>query len=402
MKPEKEDHRLKNEWDLVEGLYFVHGYYINDNNERDAVNLNRDQIILLQDSFDSINEIDTYDVNLREKLIDERFLPGTYIYYDGKRFHSAEGDPTAIMHSELNRQLHESSLFYEPVSQEVPDTISNVYSYHVNIGHGNCSIIVFSDDKEYHMWMVDCSVFDMTNKHDYCNNLDLCLNDIKNAFGITQISKLLVTHLHYDHINGIEYLIKAGWIDKDTEVWMNIKYPWPQATNNRILLQLKALGVKFVNPICRNSSVHLRILYPARSFDKIYQAPQNNINNASVVYMICFNGQKMLFPGDIETEGWDDVKNCFPHLVKSTFYCISHHGSITGHLRNGCPNKKANIKNLADCGSNTKVQILMGRNQAYRGIFNNQVLNDFKNIVKTEDAEHYIKLQWDTGIYIFC
>ena len=224
----------------------------------------------------------------------------------------------------------------------------------------------------------------------------------KNTFGITQISKLLVTHLHYDHINGIEHLIKTCWIDKDTEVWMNIKYPWPQATNNRIMLQLNALGVKFVDPICGNSTAHLCILYPARSFDKAYQAPQDNINNASVLYQICLNGQKMLFPGDIETEGWDDVKRCFPHLAESTFYCISHHGSITGHLRNGCPNNNANIKNLADCGSNTKVQILMGRNHAYRGIFNNQVLNDFKNIVKTEDAEHYIKLRWDTGIYTFC
>lgn len=402
MKTDKEYHLPKTERDLVKGLYFVHGSYISDHNRRDISNRYRDQMILVQDSFDSIYDINTYDVNLREMGINEAFPQGEYIYYDGKRFRSAEDDPTAIIHSELNRQLRESSLFSEPEKQEDSDTVSDVYSYHVNIGHGNCSIIVFKDNHKHYMWMVDCSVFDMINRQNYCRNLDLCLDDIKNVFGITRISKLLVTHLHYDHINGIQHLINAGWIDKDTEVWMNIKYPWPQATNNRLLLRLNALSVKFVDPICRNSTVHLRILYPARSFDKTYQAPKNNINNASIVYQICFNGQKMLFPGDIETEGWDDVKNCFPHLAESTFYCISHHGSITGHLRNGCSNKNASIKNLADCGSNTKVQILMGRNQAYRGIFSKKVLNDFKNIVKTEDAEHYIKLKWDTGIYTFC
>ena len=116
--------------------------------------------------------------------------------------------------------------------------------------------------------MVDCSVFDFTNKHNYSSNLEDCLQSIFNKFGIDRISKLMITHLHYYHINGIEYLIKRGWIDANTEVWMNIQYPWKQPTYNRILLQLSALGVKFIDPIIGNSTKNIHILYPDVSYNK--------------------------------------------------------------------------------------------------------------------------------------
>ena len=75
------------------------------------------------------------------------------------------------------------------------------------------------------MWMVECSGGDFTNKHNYSTNLDACLNSIHNKFAVGQISKLLITYPHYDHINGIEYLMKHGWIDANTEVWMNTQCP---------------------------------------------------------------------------------------------------------------------------------------------------------------------------------
>lgn len=91
---------------------------------------------------------------------------------------------------------------------------------------------------------------------------------------------------------------------------MNIQYPWKQPTYNRILLQLSALGVKFIDPIIGNSTKNIHILYPDVSFNKKNKAPKNNINNASVLYQICFGENSMLFTGDIETEGWENVSTC--------------------------------------------------------------------------------------------
>lgn len=52
------------------------------------------------------------------------------------------------------------------------------------------------------------------------------------------------------------------------------------------------------------------------------------------------------------------------------------------------------------CAKNSKVQILMWRDKAFKGIFSQHVLNSFGkdgNLYKTEDATHYIKLNWKTG-----
>lgn len=220
--------RMKREWELKEGLYFVHGYYLREwreDDEDDIEKLHRDQVILMRDSMDDIYDIDAYDINLREMRIDNQAtIPqGDFVYYDGRRFQIAEDNPTSIMYTELNRQLMRRIGFENYGNQpvEIENSISEVYSYHVNVGHGNSSIVVYCENGSYNIWMIDCSVFDFTNKHNYSSNLNDCLNFIRNKFEIDRISKLLITHLHYDHINGIEYLIKHGWIDANTEVWMN-------------------------------------------------------------------------------------------------------------------------------------------------------------------------------------
>ena len=395
---------MKKEFELEKGLYFVHGYYISGNRENDIKERYRDQMILLKDNIDSVYDIEAYDVNLREMRVQNQFPQGEFVFYNGEGLQTAENDPTAIMYTELNRQLT-GLISYENYGnqpEEISDNISEVFSYHVNVGHGNCSIIVFREDAKYTMWMIDCSVFDFTNKQNYSPNLDYCINNIHKQFGIKTISKLLITHLHYDHINGIEYLIKNKWIDKTTEIWMNTQYPWKQATYNRILLQLKAVGVKFIDPVVSNSTQHINILYPHISFNSKNKAPDNNINNASVLYQICLGPDKMLFTGDIETEGWEKVKLCYPYLNESTYYCISHHGSITGHLRNTCPKSPMSLNTVAQqCANFTQRQVLMGRDSAYRGIFSPTVLADFHDILKTEKAEHYIRIEWGTDVIVW-
>ena len=386
---------MKREHELEKGLYFVHGYYMSDYREQDINELYRDQMILLKENIDSIYDIEAYDVNLREVRIQDQISPGEFVFYNGEEFQTAENDPTSIVYTELNQQLTRLISYENYGNQpiDISNNISRVFSYHVNVGHGNCSIIVFCEDGNYTMWMIDCSVFDFTNRQNYSNNLDRCMDDIYKEFRIKTISKLLITHLHYDHINGVEHLIKNKWIDRNTEVWMNTQYPWKQPTYNRILLQLKAMGVRIIDPVVGNSTQHINILYPYVSYNSKNKAPKNNINNASVLYQIRLGQDKMLFTGDIEAEGWDKVKTCYPHLNESTYYCISHHGSITGHLRSICVEHMP-INTLANCAHSTQLQVLMGRDNAYKGIFSPKVTSDFQTILKTEAAKHYFRIEW--------
>lgn len=391
---------MKGQNELKEGLYFIHGYYMRDNDDVNVREIFRNQMIIMKDSMDNIYDIDTYDIDLRESHLQNQISQGQFVYYDGESFQSAEDNPTSIMYTQLNKQLIHLIGYenYGNQPEEISGNISDVHSYHINVGHGNCSIIVFCESGKYNMWMVDCSVFDFTNRKNYHSNLDTCMDDINNKFGVNKVSKLLITHLHYDHINGIEHLIKMGWVNKNTEVWMNTQYPWAQPTYSRLLLQLKALGVEIIDPIVSNSTQQINIMYPNINFNVKNRAPKNNINNASVLYQICLGGKSMLFTGDIETEGWERVTTCPPYLKNSTYYCISHHGSITGHLRQGCTHNY--IETLADCAAISELQILMGRDFAYKGIFSSKVISDFHNLLKTEDAKRYIEIEWAGSSYM--
>lgn len=188
-------------------------------------------------------------------------------------------------------------------------------------------------------------------------------------------------------------------IDNNTEVWLNTDYPWSQPTYLNILSQLKARNVKFINPIVSNSTSNIRVIYPEISFSAKNPAPKKKINNSSVVYEICFGDYNMVFPGDIETEGWDEV-NCSPYLNNATYYCLSHHGSLTGRIRNKCNYTAApqNIHTIANCTGKTKLQILMGRNKAFPGIFSPKVLRDFPFVEITDGNFSYLELEWGTGI----
>ena len=61
---------------------------------------------------------------------------------------------------------------YSKLEKKDDALISNIYSYHINVGHGNCSIIVFKESDTYKIWMIDCSIYDFINKRSYKSNIE--------------------------------------------------------------------------------------------------------------------------------------------------------------------------------------------------------------------------------------
>lgn len=385
---------------LEKGIYFVHGYY---SEEIDSNWPNGDHIILFRENSEEPYDIVAYDLHLKSlQFNNNSWLQGRYVVYNGEEIQIANNEEVERYiadNQDLIQSITKSTNYISELSQaqasEISD-ISEVFSYHINVGHGNCSIIVFKSGTQYSMWMVDCSTYDFTNRTHYNKNIDECLCDIQNNYKATKLSKLFITHLHYDHINGIQYLLDKNLIDQNTEVWMNISYPWPQRTYNKILQNLKNSGVKFIDPIVKNSTNNIKIRYPKKSYDKSHPAPKNNINNSSVLYQICLGEKSMLFTGDLEQDGWDSISDCATYLWETTYYCLSHHGSLNGHKRSKCAYSQT-ISSLADCGKKTQLQVLMGRNGAYKGIFSSIVKKDFSKIKCTDGKKKYIELNWQTG-----
>ena len=175
------------------GLYFVNSiyqeiessednnYFINHNNSN-----NNDYLILFKEKLDNLDDFASYYISrnqLNDKnIIDENnvLIEGKYVLYKDKRFYNADNHPVVAMNNDYIRYLisniENNEFFNHPIMPS--GHISNVRSYHINVGHGNCSIIVFNNDSRWQMLMIDSSAFDFINRLDYYSNIKECLNEI--------------------------------------------------------------------------------------------------------------------------------------------------------------------------------------------------------------------------------
>lgn len=304
---------------------------------------------------------------------------GAYVYLIGQNEYISASEDDRVL-----RINERSSRLLGILSQRVQNehifsyqNINTLYSYHINVGHGNHSLIVFNPDKKFHIWMVDCSDYDFVSHRYYRNNIDKCLNHIKRKFELNSvhIEIVMLTHPHYDHYSGINYYIDNKYIDNSSTFYINLQYGIKSHNFNNLLSGIYATGSHIIQPFTDNGGGNIQILYP----DK-YLFRKNNLslNDKSSVYNICFdNVSYFVFPGDIETTGWDllDIAACYPYMKRTRYYAISHHGSINGHIRNDrCGRGVTCIK---DCLSPTTVPVLMGRDNAFSGIYSAKVLHDF-------------------------
>ena len=313
------------------------------------------------------------------------------------------------------REIHGESIY--ALIHKKPDRVS---SYHVNVGHGNCSLILSVYGNDYELWMVDCSTYDYLIRRDYSQDLYCCLSDIASALKIglkdLHISRFMLTHTHSDHYNGLSYLIKNGYIDDKTLIYANLYYDCASPIWIGILRELLELKCYFVEPVCgAQKKGAIQIYHPECRIYKDASSVQQGeravpkVNNSSIVYGIDLMGCVIVFPGDLEQEGFNAMsgaKTCSPMLFKSDYYVVSHHGSFNGHPMVPCKNMGRPKPTLACCVTNklSKV-ILMGRDRAYSGIYSPIVISYWNKavggIIYTENAPHYVELDWKSGTVIY-
>ena len=128
-----------------------------------------------------------------------------------------------------------------------------VLSYHVNVGHGNCSFILLMAGDFYHLWLVDCSIVDKVDHcRDYQANIEECLKGIRQRIELMEqqhlhIDRFFLTHAHHDHYSGVEYLVNNHFIDKRTICYVNLYYQMASKAYNRMLIALKNAGVRIMS-----------------------------------------------------------------------------------------------------------------------------------------------------------
>ena len=380
-------------------LYFVESITINPDTSEVAIVLEK-----VGKENSQLNENDSKDeFELHEFLqfpvladSNRRLEESHYVYFENGSFTSGKDNPLAIERRKLNSKLRREIIKNNSIKQNELSPLpvftehAEVHSYHVNVGHGNCTFILIQENGSYELWVVDCGEHDYLERKNYRHNIDACLKDISVKLKIKlsdiRISRLLITHWHFDHISGINHLIKDKFVDSNTIVFANVHYGFSSKCANSLLGLIASMKNTCYEPtVALKGFPNIAILYPEC---RIRRQPNlrnsgyrivRNVNDSSVVYSIEMAGRRMIFPGDLEQDGWNHMTKlgkCCPSLQKCDFYCISHHGSITGHVNRPCMCNSGNDI-ISCCMKECSVAILMGRDRAYNGIFCPTVINDF-------------------------
>ncbi len=145
---------------------------------------------------------------------------------------------------------------------------------------------------------------------------------------IKHIDKVILSHPHADHLNGLLYILDNFKIGKV----ISTHYPSESASYKRFLKRIESQGIahppfadlrteKVIN------GVRMNIFYPPA-----IQTPDlaaANLNNGSIIFKLSFNGTSFLFPGDAESAVERDVVNTAGGKLDSTVMLSPHHGSKT-------------------------------------------------------------------------
>ncbi|KAB7890291.1 hypothetical protein [Poseidonibacter ostreae] len=280
--------------------------------------------------------------------------------------------------------------------------INNIYAYFVNVGHGNTTFIIIKTNEGIFTIAVDCSIGDKKYIPSL-NNIQDCIKHIETNFNIEfSIDVFFLTHPHYDHYSGMMFLLIEDYLNKDTEIWMNNDYQMPSGFFRNIKKSILGKGCKIILPIVKNSiNINtLDIFHPEQNIENPKYSKKTNVpleknpNNTSLVFSLTFNNEyRIVFTGDIEEKAWKSFYYNTNVACCYTYYCISHHGSENGHVEDDFCNYCAKYQKA----------ILMGRDNAYKGIYSQDVKNFFKNIIyvnsisKTKTSK-YIEINFKNNI----
>ena len=270
--------------------------------------------------------------------------------------------------------------------------------------------------------MVDCSIIDKTDYwRSYQQSIEACFREIATQLGLQEdvplhIDGFFLTHAHHDHYSGLEYLIRNHLIDDRTLCYINIYYQMASKAYIKTLKALANSNVKIIEPLAGHSNHVIRFLHPecrifrskatVRQASGNYRVVGNPVNNSSAVVMISLGGHSMVFPGDLEEKGFDAMSSagtCSRWLFDSDYYAVSHHGSINGHADRPCLRRPMGYWGATplQCAANrVNKAILMGRDRAYSGIYSHAVVSCWDGrgvLAKSEDASHFLVLEWETG-----
>jgi competence protein ComEC len=151
---------------------------------------------------------------------------------------------------------------------------------------------------------------------------------------IRRIDLAILSHAHPDHYRGLGPIARQAAIG---ELWMARPYEGarPGGELTRLLAELAAGGTAVRHPrsgaVLRHGGVALTVLAPEPDQRGVATTdPVRSENDNSLAVRVDFAGRRLLFTGDLEEEGEEDlIRERGPAALAADLVKVPHHGSRT-------------------------------------------------------------------------
>jgi competence protein ComEC len=197
--------------------------------------------------------------------------------------------------------------------QNQADTPNILKIYYLNVGQGDSEYIKLPNGKDI---LIDGGPDDRV-----LTELGKVMN-----FNDKEISLMVLTHPHADHIAGLvsvmeRYKIGEIW-------WSDVSYPSNVYDAFKEKIKQNNIDNKIVSAGTEEDfdNIKFKVLYPLTSLEN---KKIDNLNNASIITELDDDNFKALFLGDAEQ---DSQKQIINKLSKMTVVKVAHHGSTNGAL----------------------------------------------------------------------
>jgi competence protein ComEC len=183
------------------------------------------------------------------------------------------------------------------------------------VGQGDCTLIETPDGSNI---MIDCGMKDFK-----FNSGENTIVPYLKRKGISQIDLLILTHLHNDHIGGIESVLQnfrvKKIIDNGTKENNSLVRNMENLITENKIPRINLYSGDFIEGF---GNIRLFILNPDKNDSLI-----TNEHTKSIVVKLKYENTEALFIGDLNIEGDNLMTNSYGDFLKSDILKVSHHGS---------------------------------------------------------------------------
>jgi len=181
----------------------------------------------------------------------------------------------------------------------------------LDVGDGDSIIVQLPETPEhleYEHMVIDCKRAAPTK-------------DWLKAINAEKLALVVATHPHYDHIAGLKSVMKE-FTKKIDQFWdsgfRHNSVTWHNLAEYITETEKDALFLRPTSGLFTSfNGVKVTVLAPSIYLRNRYDSYGVNINNASIVLKLEYNGKSIILAGDAQWESWGKMTEEFPHYVKT-------------------------------------------------------------------------------------